>query len=173
LEVQREIEEKVLRALREITRANSVYSTFIRQRHGLTVPQLLVLRAVAADKSVSGSELARSASVSHATVTGILSRLEKKNLIRRDKSTEDRRKVLVAVTDKGRELLEDAPTPLQSRFLHRFRRQKDWEQYQILSSLERVAEMTQTDELEGMVVATVDSSASADEEVPDSVVEAI
>lgn len=173
LEVQREIEEEVLAALREITRANSVYSNFIRQQYGLTVPQLILLRMVATMERASGGRLAKSVSLSHATVTGILARLEKRGLLRREKSDTDKRQRLVVVTGEGKELLDRAPTPLQSRFLHRFRELKEWEQHMILSSLQRVAELTRSEELEGMAAATEDPHAVPGEEPTDSVVGAV
>lgn len=135
------VEEEVLLALRRIARAASLHSRHIQHAYGLTSPQLFVLRELARRGRATGAELARAASLSHATVTGILDRLERRGLIGRVRSEEDRRRVLVQVTGAGSDLLTFAPPPLQARFLAGFRMLPDWEQSFLLGALQRVASL--------------------------------
>lgn len=148
----REIEERVLVALRRIVRAISLHSSHIQRRYGLTGPQLLLLREVARRDGAAGGEIARALNLSHATVTGILDRLEGRGLLTRKRSTQDKRRVLVALTEEGRGLLERAPPPLQTRFVDEFRKLGDWEQTNILSSLQRVATMMLAEQLDAAPV---------------------
>ncbi|MFU8858071.1 MAG: MarR family winged helix-turn-helix transcriptional regulator [Deferrisomatales bacterium] len=135
------VEEEVVVALRRIARAASLHSRHIQQTYGLTSPQLFVLRELARREGATGAELARAASLSPATVTGILDRLERRGLIDRVRSEEDRRRVLTRVTQAGRALLAAAPPPLQTRFLAGFRTLPDWEQSFLLGALQRLASL--------------------------------
>lgn len=143
-----DIHEHVLVSLRQIIRAVDLHSRKLVHDHGLTGPQLLVLRTLERLGMVPIGMLAKEISLSHATVTGVLDRLEKRSLVRRTRSDLDKRKVLVAVTDAGLAILASAPSLLQEDFVERFRKLKPWEQTLILSSVQRVASMMQADELE-------------------------
>ena len=59
----------------------------------------------------------------------------------RERSSQDKRKVFACLTDEGAEIIRNAPTPLQEYFKRQFRDLQDWEQMQIISSLQRVAQM--------------------------------
>ena len=142
------LEEQVLVALRRIIRATDIHSRRLGKDTGLTTPQLVVVRAVAQADGPSVSDIAKSVSLSQATVTTLLNKLETRCLVNRKRSEEDRRRVNVYLTDEGRALLELAPEPLQYQFSNRFRRLETWEQYQLVASLERVANMMDAEELD-------------------------
>jgi DNA-binding MarR family transcriptional regulator len=140
------IEEGVLLALRRIARAASVHSRHIQQTYGLTSPQLFLLRELARREEATGGELAKAASLSHATVTGVIDRLERRGLLSRQRSERDKRRIFARITEAGRALLDAAPPPLQFRFLHEFRKLRDWEQSLLVASLQRVAGMMESAE---------------------------
>jgi DNA-binding MarR family transcriptional regulator len=133
--------EDVLSSLRRIVRAIDLHSKHLMQRSGLTGPQLLVLSCVGRQGEVTVGELARLVRLSQGTVTTILDRLERKELVLRIRSTQDKRRVVVSLSEVGRQALKGAPTLLQEQFIRGFDELKDWEQTLILSSLQRVAEM--------------------------------
>jgi DNA-binding MarR family transcriptional regulator len=139
--------EEVRLALRRIIRAIDLHSSSLARSYGLTGPQLAVLRVLAEQKEeMTGSGLARAASISHATVTGIVGRLEARGLIERQRSGEDRRSTLLHLTDHGREVALEAPPLLAEAFLRRFEALPDWEQTQMVSALQRIAAMMEPDE---------------------------
>jgi DNA-binding MarR family transcriptional regulator len=92
--------------------------------------------------------IAREVSLSQATVTLIIDRLERKGMLKRKRSTGDKRKVNVFLTPKGAKMLEKAPTLMQHSFINSFNRLEDWEQTLLLSSLQRVASMMNATELD-------------------------
>jgi DNA-binding MarR family transcriptional regulator len=145
---QREESEAVLVALRRIMRAIDMHSRQLVQQLGVTGPQLVVLRELARNDAVPVGSLAKAVSLSHATVTGIVTRLEKRELVQRREDDEDRRRVLVGVTSAGEALLATAPSPIQESFITEFERLEDWESNLILSSLQRVVAMMEASELE-------------------------
>ncbi len=78
--------------------------------HDLTVPQFLVLiNLVHVEEGCAIGDLANRLFQSNATMSGIIDRLELEQLVARTRGgEEDRRKVMVQVTPKGRALLEKA-----------------------------------------------------------------
>lgn len=152
--------DQVLAALRRITRAMDLHSQYLAHRHGLTAPQLVVLREIARLEEASAGELARTVSLSQATLTGIMDRLERKDLVRRRRDSRDKRRVLVAVTPTGERILSASPPLFQESFLQQFNRLQDWEQALIISSLQRVVAM-----MESASDEPLDSGAVASEEL--------
>lgn len=140
-----DLQSDVLVALRRIMRATSLHSRKLGKSVGLTVPQLVVIRAIGHEGMPSASEVARAVSLSQATVTTILNRLEERGLLTRERSTQDRRRVILQLTEAGSAALREAPLPLQESFSGRFDALPPWEQHQIVSALARVAEMMDAD----------------------------
>ena len=140
--------DEVLISLRRILRATSIHSSKLRRSVGLSSAQLLVLQTAKEQKRPTASEIAKSVSLSQATITTILTELEKRDLLLRERSETDRRRVHVSLTKHGREVLRSAPKPLQESFAARFTELPSWEQLQILSVLEHVAVMMDAEELD-------------------------
>ena len=132
------ITNNVLIALRKITQSISMNSKSLVKRVGLTGPQLMILQEIVHAGEVSVGEVAKAISLSQGTVTGILERMEKRELVTRRRSESDRRRVLVKATTSGKALLETAPPLMQEAFVERFNSLQDWEQNMILCSLQRL-----------------------------------
>lgn len=165
------LDHRVIAALRRIIRAIDVHSRHLMERFGVTGPQLMALQELARLGQVPVGVLARNVHVSHPTMTGILDRLEKRGLVQRIRDNHDRRRMTAAATKEGLKVLEAAPSPLQDRFRSEFSRLEEWEQTQMLATLQRIAAMMAAEELEaapvlttGAVVMAPASSASAPSE---------
>jgi DNA-binding MarR family transcriptional regulator len=141
-------QEEVLVALRRIIRAVDLHSRRLIQKTGLSGPQLVLLQIMGQGETVTAGELARRASLSQATVTTILDRLEERGLVSRKRSTDDKRRVHVALTDPGSAALVAAPRLLQDNFVKAFAALPDWEQHLLIASLERVAQMMNAADLD-------------------------
>ncbi|WP_237067052.1 MarR family winged helix-turn-helix transcriptional regulator [Microbulbifer guangxiensis] len=147
--------EEVLITLRRLIRATDLHSKQLVKTAGLTAPQLLLLQAIREKGQVTIGALAKEISLSQATVTTILDRLEKRGLVYRERSSEDKRKVHAYLTEKGMDFIRDAPTPLQEHFVRQFRDLRDWEQSMIISSLQRVALMMDAEHIDASPVLDV------------------
>ena len=147
--------EEVLITLRRLIRATDLHSKQLVKTAGLTAPQLLLLQAIREQGQVTIGALAKEISLSQATVTTILDRLEKRGLVYRERSSEDKRKVHAYLTDKGADIIRDAPTPLQEHFVKQFRDLREWEQSMIISSLQRVALMMDAEHIDASPVLDV------------------
>lgn len=147
--------DEVLVALRRIIRATDLHSKYLVKTTGLTAPQILLLQTLRNNGESTVGELAKEMNLSQATVTSILDRLEKKNLITRERSTTDRRKVLVFLSNAALKTLKDAPLPLQEQFTRQFRDLQDWEQLSIISSLSRIAQMMDAQHIDASPVLDI------------------
>jgi DNA-binding MarR family transcriptional regulator len=145
---------EVMAALRRIIRAIDLHSRSLVQRYGLTGPQLVILKELVAGSPRSVSELARAVNLSQATVTGILDRLERKSMVLRERGLRDRRKVMVSLTSEAERVLANAPPLLQEHFTGAFRSLPDWQQNQILSSLQRIVALMEAADVEAGPILT-------------------
>ncbi len=147
--------EQVLTSLRRVIRATDLHSKRLAKVSGLTAPQILLLQAVRKLEGAAIGQLANEVSLSQATVTTILDRLERRGYIERERSTVDKRKVHVHLTDRGIEVLRDAPTPLQDHFARQFNDLQEWEQTMIIAALQRVAYMMDAEHIDAAPVLDV------------------
>ena len=141
-----EVINEVLKTLRKIVRSIDLYSKSIAEKCGLTIPQLMILQELELETTISVGELALKVSLSSATVTDILDRLEKKGYIKRVRDLEDKRKVAVVATESGMSVSQNGPPILQDDFLNHLVDLRDWEKSMILSSLQRVASLMENEE---------------------------
>lgn len=148
-------EQQVLISLRQIIRATDLYSRQLSKEVGLTAPQLLILQAIQSLGAVSISKLSEDVSLSQATVTNIIDRLESRGLVARHRSTQDRRVVHTTLTEAGAEKVLDAPTPIQDMFSNRFAALEDWEKSMIVAAFQRVATMMNAEKIDASPVLHV------------------
>lgn len=141
MEFNTEINDQILIALRRIVRAIDQHSRRLAQEFGLTGPQVVLLRELVRNGEMHVAELAENISLSHATVTDILNRLEKRGLIGRTRSLTDRRRIMVTATEEARAIIKKSPPLLQEQFSNQLTKLQDWELTQTLSVLQRVALM--------------------------------
>jgi len=148
--------EELLLALRKVIRATDLYSKQLNKRTGLTAPQLLILREIAAaPDGITASSVAQNITLSPATVSNVIDRLEHRELIHRERSTEDRRRVVLSLTAQGKQRLAEAPRPLQEDFIHKFQSLGDWEQSQLVAGMQRIAAMMDAEKLDAADVLEV------------------
>ncbi len=150
--------EEVLVAIRQIIRGIDLHSRKLNKSTGLTGPQLVILQELEkGGEHYTIRELSQMVNLSQATVTTILDRLEAKGLVVRQRSTVDKRKVHVLLTDKGIELLSESPTALQVEFIAKFQSLENWEQNLLLSSVQRIARMMNAEKLDAAPYLEVSS----------------
>jgi DNA-binding MarR family transcriptional regulator len=160
-------EDPILRALRRIVRAIDMHSRQLEQRFGLTGPQLVCLRVLVAQGPMTASELARAIDLSQATLTGIVDRLVRGRVATRKRDPRDRRRVSIAATARGVELVETAPSPLQTKFADRLTALPTENQAAIAEMLEQIVRMM---DAEGIDAAPVLAAGALSEPSPEHTV---
>ena len=96
----------------KIHRGMRRFFEFQMKKYGITPPQFEVLISLWTEDGLVLSDLSKRLSRDGPTITGIIDRMEKKGLVRRERSTKDRRVIMVFTTPKATEMKE-ALTMLQ------------------------------------------------------------
>ena len=91
---------------RLITRAYKPYL----EKLGITYPQYLVLLVLWEENSLSVNKIGQKLLLNTNTLSPLIKRMEKNELLTRTRSRDDERTVLVSLTEKGRSLQEQAST---------------------------------------------------------------
>lgn len=157
---------RILSALRRIIQAVDIHSRKLAATCNITTPQLVALLWIVETGSSTASDIAKQIHLSNSTVVGILDRLEAKALVKRERSTHDRRLVHVCATDAGRALAERAPSPLQDVFAGALHRLPDEEQNTIATSLEHIVDLMEARDIDAAPLLDVGAVSRTVEAVP-------
>ena len=133
--------DESLIALRRILRKSERYSRELAQAAGLTAVQFRVLQIVAEMGGCTPKDISLRMRVSQATVTSLVHKLVNQGMVSIERSEIDGRQKNITMTGKGQEAIERAPDALQQLYVRKFEALEDWEQAQLVASLERVAAM--------------------------------
>lgn len=109
-------------------------------RLNLTFPQALVLTVLGEDGPMPISALAERTGSANSTVSGIVDRLEKLELARRERSGEDRRVIYVAATARYEQLRKKTETDVGGYFSSVMDTLTEREKDQIIAALSRLDE---------------------------------
>jgi len=127
------LEDRILNAARIMV--NILAEALLREGgEQITVPQFRILDMVANLTGKPG-EIARMLSISPPAVTFLLERLEAKGLLRREPGTSDRRRVEVALTEEGADLVRRVNTRRRRLLQSILRRMDDPTRDRLASSL--------------------------------------
>ena len=83
----------------------SLYTPYLKPL-GLTYTQYLVFLVLSEQKRMTVGEICEKLYLNNGTLSPLLKTLEKNGFLTRQRSTADERTVLISLTDKGKELLE-------------------------------------------------------------------
>ncbi|MBI1249175.1 MarR family transcriptional regulator [bacterium] len=148
---ENDLVERMLRAIRRVILKTSHYSRSLARNSGLTLPQLLCLRAIrdlALERDeVTAALVSSRVGLAAATVSRILERMERAQLIERVRNSTDRRRVLIHLTETGKQRLAGIPTPLQEQFVSRVTSLGEEQQRQLVDSLEQVVDLMEAADL--------------------------
>lgn len=136
-----QVSMQIIMRLRQIIQAMSKHSKLILENYKISTPQLICLHEVFQHGPISIGALTKIVFLNNSTVTGIIDRLEKRELVRRVRISKDRRQVHVEITDQGIEFINKAPKPIQDQFMDRMIALDEDKIGLILWSLEMLVDM--------------------------------
>jgi DNA-binding MarR family transcriptional regulator len=146
------IAQEILRSIRQLVRGISIHSKSLQRHVGLTVPQVVCMRAIEklqeGTSEITVAEVSDAVQLSPATVSRIIERLTSAGLVMRERNQHDRRKLCVSLTQAGREQLVQVPTPLQETFLERLYELSLDERKQLLTSLRCLVDLMNAGEID-------------------------
>jgi DNA-binding MarR family transcriptional regulator len=144
-----------------VIRAVDIYSRKLVHETGLSGPQLICLRQLAAVGPMQPGHLAAAVNLSAPTVCGILDRLESRGLISRERQLHDKRRVLVDLTPEGLRAVTDAPPIMHDSFLFKYRALPAAQQGEINKTLKRLVSMMSADDLDAAPILVPGDSVTA------------
>lgn len=107
----------VTKKLRQIAHELDKHSKYLQETYHVTVPQIITLREIYEHGPVSFSELTEIVSLNNSTVTGIVDRLERQNLVMRTRTARDRRRIDIVITEDGTRFVQEIPAPIQASLI--------------------------------------------------------
>ena len=116
-EHQHQLIQECMQSLRRIVKALETYSQGVEKRFDLTGPQLWALWELGRSGPCALKDLANKMKLDSSTVVGVVDRLVFKGLVVRNPDALDRRRISLAPTARGQEILEAAPHPAQGHLL--------------------------------------------------------
>jgi DNA-binding MarR family transcriptional regulator len=108
---------RALNAVRSIVRALRINTRSIELKMGISLAQLFVLQQLSERPADSLNDLAERTATHQSSVSVVVRRLVDRGYVSRTASAVDKRRVEIAVTPKGRELLAGAPVTIQMRLM--------------------------------------------------------
>ncbi|MBB6631324.1 MarR family winged helix-turn-helix transcriptional regulator [Clostridium algidicarnis] len=95
---------KIASLIREINLKlnNNISNNF--KNSGFTTPQILLIKLLSIEGPLNVSEISEKMFLTKGTVSGIIDRLENQEVVKRNRSNEDKRIVSVALTNKGEDI---------------------------------------------------------------------
>ncbi len=100
---------EIFQLIEDLERRLRNFQAYTLKESNLTPAQYLILNLLADRDARPLKELAEELACTRATITGIVDTLEKKGLVTRNPHPDDRRSLLVKLTDDGRALLGSTP----------------------------------------------------------------
>lgn len=103
----------ILKNLRIIFRSAQAHSRWVEKESGLSAAQLWMMWELFNEPGLTVSGLAKVLSIHQSTCSNMLDKIQKKELVCRERSDSDQRVVRLYLTEKGSNLLAKAPRPAQ------------------------------------------------------------
>ena len=130
----------ILDALRSIVRELRLASREAEQRVGIHGAQLHALRQLAESPSMSLTELADRTHTDISSVSVVVSRLVEQGLVTRKAADDDRRRLALALTTRGRGVIRKAPETGSSRLLRAAAHLSDREVHGLATTLSKLVD---------------------------------
>ncbi|MCG8421451.1 MAG: MarR family winged helix-turn-helix transcriptional regulator [Proteobacteria bacterium] len=167
--MSRDIEaaHEVLRAIRKIVRRVSEHSKYLARESGLTMPQLVCLKAIgemeeAGEREITVVMVSKRVQLAPATVSRIIDRLCRGELVLRERRARDRRKVCLSLSPAGLDRFHTLPVPLHERFVDRWMALDESERSQLMNSMLRITELMDATDLDAAPILAPGSDVKND-----------
>ncbi|MFW5815446.1 MAG: MarR family winged helix-turn-helix transcriptional regulator [Wenzhouxiangella sp.] len=139
-QARREREVAVIRHFRTVVKAIQAHSVWVERQCGVSAAQLWALWEIHAEPGLRVKDISERLSIKPATASNLLDKLEVKSLIRRDRCGPDQRVVQLFPTEKGEQLLDNAPGPAEGALLNALARLNDLKLDELAISLDALVE---------------------------------
>ncbi len=151
--------DEIIVAIRRILRAVNLESKRYEKQYGLSMPQMLVLSFIVQepDMRTTNKAIKDHMQLNASTVTGILKRLAKKGFTANIPNADDQRGSMIALTQRGFDLITSTPPPLQMKLEQGLEKLSESDQRKLKRYIEFVVQLLELEEGETAPILTGDS----------------
>lgn len=147
---------EILIKLRRIVRSVNLESKRVDKELGVSIPQLLCLQFLAEQDEfkANASKLKSFLNLNASTITGIISRLEKKKLVVKLPNSTDKRITLISLTTKGMALIHNAPITFQQKLSEKLQALPPDKLKTIIDGIDLLTDLMEVDEIDTSPIIT-------------------
>lgn len=153
---------EILTRIRQIIRSVNLESKRIEKEYGISIPQLLCLNFLLEreNKQASHKQIKDFLQLNASTVTGIIDRLEKKNLVIRLPKQQDRRVGMISITEKGLALIAGTPEPLHQQLSDKLKKLSPDQLKELQSSFDIIINFLNIEDVKAAPIITAGTDVS-------------
>lgn len=155
----------ILINIRKILRSVNLESKRIQKEYGISIPQLLTLNYLKTcdDFKATHGNISKYLNLNSSTVTGIISRLDKKGYVAKLPHLKDKRITYVALTTNGANLLKRTPQLMHEQLTVKLNKLSESQLQEIQSAFTLLIEVMDIDDIEAYPLVTLDDLSDQDE----------
>lgn len=148
----------VLINIRKIIRSVNLESKRIQKEFGLSIPQLLTLNFLnnQPDYKATHTALAKYLNLNSSTLTGIITRLEKKGWVAKIPNPNDRRVTYISLTSSGTKLLKSTPQLMHQRLTDKLKKLSPSEFQELESAFDLLIRFMEIEDVDASALLTID-----------------
>ena len=157
---------EILIRIRQIIRSVNLESKRIEKEHGISIPQLLCLNFLNEQTSFQAShkEIKDFLKLNASTVTGIISRLEKKGFVARLPKREDKRVGFITITAKGVDILNKTPEPLHEQLSDKLKQLSPDDLNMLINSFDTIIDFLNIEDMDAAPIITASANLNESEQ---------
>ena len=140
--------KEIIYSIRRLMQGSERYTKEINKKYNVSAAQVNCLLALHEYGPLPPSQIAKMILVNSSTVTGIIDRLEQKGLVERQRISQDRRVITIQLTESGKTLAENAPSPIQQKIIDGLKKLNPQEIEHIVNALNMLTNMLDVQDLE-------------------------
>ncbi len=148
----------ILIKLRKIVRSVNLESKRVEKQFDVSIPQLLCLQFLADQHEyrANAKQLKEFLNLNASTVSGIISRLEKKGFVAKLPKLNDRRITWISLTVKGMEILKNAPITFQQKLSEKLQELPPEKIKTIVEGIDLLTKLMEVEEMEAIPIVTLE-----------------
>ena len=149
---------EILTDIRKIVRSINLESKRIQKEYGISIPQLLCLNYLKRQPGYKAThgQITRSLDLNTSTVTGIIDRLAKKDLVVKAASADDRRVLNIVLTAQGNDVLNNTPVLLHEQLTNKLKMLSQEEIKKLKESLALLIKLLEIEDIKASPVITIE-----------------
>ena len=146
----------VLINIRKIIRSINLESKRIEKEHGISIPQYLCLNFLSSkeDYRATAKEIGAHLNLNPSTVSGIISRLERKGYLAKLPNASDKRSTYIYLTAIGDKTVKSIPDLLQEKLTKKLKSLSDKDLNELQSSLALLINFMEVEDVDASPVIT-------------------